>query len=484
MRRAWGLAAACLVLALPTAVAPASGMASPTYLAGLTLVVAGLWAGALIDRGAARRGWVLIAVTASLWLGGDILQRTLQARGFTGVGIPDVFWLASYGTLAAGVWLMIRARGLRRTETREIRLDVAVVTAASVLPAWRLMVAPSLADGGGALDRAVAVLYPVGDLVLFALAVMLVVAPGTASAAGRLILACLSLTLVTDVLFAALPDLAPAFDASRLDAVLLCANGLLAAASLHPSRDALSVRAPGHGARHMHRSRILLLGVGVTATTVGAALAPHLGTVDRVLGAAAGLVAALAITLRFASVVRERESAEERLIHQAHHDPLTGLANRSLLLERLGGMLFGGHAERGIAVLYIDLDGFKEVNDRWGHAAGDAVLLAAGRRLAESVRADDLVARVGGDEFVILCPATGAEDAEGLARRLHRRLGDPVDAGGRAVAVAASIGVFATTSVRVGAETLDADALLRAADSAMYRAKRGGGGVRIAAMAG
>jgi diguanylate cyclase (GGDEF)-like protein/PAS domain S-box-containing protein len=167
--------------------------------------------------------------------------------------------------------------------------------------------------------------------------------------------------------------------------------------------------------------------------------------------------------------VVERELAQDRLTHHALHDPLTGLPNRTLLLDRLEVAL----AQRnrgGIAVVFVDLDHFKLVNDSLGHSAGDTLLAAAATRLRAVVRPGDTVARFGGDEFVVLAESTiGERDAEGLAERLAGALAEPFELGGAEVFVTASIGIAVSDGIEG-----DAHALLRDADAAMYRAKEAG----------
>jgi diguanylate cyclase (GGDEF)-like protein len=168
---------------------------------------------------------------------------------------------------------------------------------------------------------------------------------------------------------------------------------------------------------------------------------------------------------------QQRHLAE--LTRQAYHDALTGLPNRTHLLERAEREVADARATGSrLALLLIDLDGFKRVNDTVGHHAGDALLHAVGRRLEGSLRERDLVARLGGDEFAILLARDpDAAAARSAAERLHARLCEPYDIEGHEVRVGASIGVALFPD--------DADsmpALMRGADAAMYRAKRAGGG--------
>lgn len=162
-------------------------------------------------------------------------------------------------------------------------------------------------------------------------------------------------------------------------------------------------------------------------------------------------------------------SANESLSHQATHDSLTGLPNRLHFRERLAQEL-AAHAAIGnrVGVLYVDNDNFKAVNDRYGHAAGDALLIESGRRIRSVLRGTDIVARVGGDEFaVLLSPLRSVEDAGVVASNIVRVMREPV-------VVSAGIEVVSSVSVGVAvvpdhAETLDE--LLVAADAAMYQAK-------------
>lgn len=170
--------------------------------------------------------------------------------------------------------------------------------------------------------------------------------------------------------------------------------------------------------------------------------------------------------------IGERVRAERRLIHQTLHDALTGLPNRMQLLERLGRAITHAqkHPDTCFAVLFMDLDRFKLVNDSVGHAVGDELLVEAGRRIVGSVRGKDVVARLGGDEFAILAEGLdGPGMAEELGRRVLSALNAPVWVAGRELFPSASIGIALWhPRYRNGEE------MLRDADAAMYRAKSDG----------
>ena len=168
--------------------------------------------------------------------------------------------------------------------------------------------------------------------------------------------------------------------------------------------------------------------------------------------------------------VTQEKELEERLAHQAFHDSLTGLPNRRLFRERVD-RAFVGEAEAGVAVIFIDLDNFKAVNDSFGHACGDKVLVAAARRIRACARGVDTAARLGGDEFALLLEGGTIEQATALADRILAAVHDaPIEFSGGTVIVGASIGIAAAGP----GETTDT--LLRNADLAMYQAKRRGRG--------
>ena len=168
--------------------------------------------------------------------------------------------------------------------------------------------------------------------------------------------------------------------------------------------------------------------------------------------------------------ITERLAFEARLAHQANHDPLTGLPNRTLLAQHVADRFTAGDGG-GLACLFLDLDNFKVVNDSLGHAAGDELLIEVATRLRATVRPGDLVARFGGDEFVVVCEDVDEDDAVALARRIGEELTRPVRLGGVDVRPNASVGVTVQTAEHAAAEEL-----IRDCDIAMYQAKAGGKG--------
>jgi diguanylate cyclase (GGDEF)-like protein len=184
----------------------------------------------------------------------------------------------------------------------------------------------------------------------------------------------------------------------------------------------------------------------------------------------------LFLTYRWAAS-RERE-AQRRIEHMAHHDTVTGLPNRALLADRLEQEVARARrTEQGFALLMLDLDGFKEINDNWGHAAGDRVLALVGERSRLCVRASDTVGRLGGDEFMAILPEASREGALAVADKLLEAIARPYPLERAEARVSASVGLGFFPH-----DGADGESLQRAADTALYAAKRDGKNrVRVAA---
>jgi diguanylate cyclase (GGDEF)-like protein len=245
----------------------------------------------------------------------------------------------------------------------------------------------------------------------------------------------------------------------------LAVFGLLSAAALHP--DTSFATEPVFGSlRRLPRSQIVLLGVAVL---LGPAVL-SLGLRDRAVLALvvplSGVLSLLVVTY-LVRLVQGRAVLE----HRAHHDELTGLANRRLFQEEAAGALaharrIGGHS----AVLFLDLDRFKNVNDSLGHSVGNLLLQAVAKRLRTATRAEDTVARLGGDEFVVFLPQLDSpEEATLVAQKILERFSEPFTLNGLRLFASPSIGIATFPG-----DGTDADSLLENADVAMYRAKQRG----------
>jgi diguanylate cyclase (GGDEF)-like protein len=414
-----------------------------------------------------RRPWVLAAVAQSLWVTGDAIEIAYfyLTADVPPVGVADVFWLSGYPLLAVALTMMARRRAPGRL--RGAVLDGLTLTVAAAMASWQFLIAPYLDSGYGLLATIVPPLYPIADVALLAAVLFIALSPGERRMPTRLLLGAVVLYLTIDVGYNVLPIFLDYSIVARIGPLIMLGNAMIIAACLHPDRDELT--RPGQQVNVLHPSRVLFLGLAFLS-------APVLSMVEN--GMARNAVVALIATAlstgfiltRFSFAVREQERAQAQLAYQARHDPLTGLANRAVLTDELERVM--PRRSGPVAVLYLDLDGFKQVNDTHGHEAGDLVLATVAQRLSTAVRGTDLVVRLGGDEFVLLCPDLPEEDAIRLAERIVGDVAQPISFRGEPLDVGASVGIAA---YGVDAPAGDSD-VLRTADMAMYEAKKQGRG--------
>lgn len=231
---------------------------------------------------------------------------------------------------------------------------------------------------------------------------------------------------------------------------------------LDPTAPLLARRESRSEPERLTLARLGLLGAAVAVRPVVVGIRQLLGgPIDGLLLAVQGALVAALVMVRIGLLSAQRDQAEEALAHQASHDPLTHLPNRRQFVERLTEELAKG---RRCLLLFCDLDGFKIINDRFGHDTGDQVLIEVAQRLLAATRPSDVVSRFGGDEFMILMLDATPADGEAVASRIGELLARPLaQAGG--VTVGASIGLSYTNERR------DPEDLIRSADRAMYHVK-------------
>ncbi|MDY7089337.1 MAG: EAL domain-containing protein [Actinomycetota bacterium] len=454
--------------------------------AGATQLVVGA-AAALICLGAARRRaglhrrWRLIvgaglsgwALSRLWWLIEDVVA---PGRALTAMTDMGSFVLPA--TLLGGLLLApyTRPRSVPASPRRDqiaLILDSVLISGSLLALAWSVLPREWLHwDAQPTSLIVAAAVHPIADLVLATMVLLLLLTrPGSRAARKPLGLAGTALVAfgVTDTL--RLMHLADGPLPPWQSAGHLLGPALLAVA-------ALSSPSPGAAAQTDTGERewlhLVLPYVPVTATGVMIAInsgaGKPLSPFEAYLGwLGLGLVVARQMfTIVDNTVLLDRVSeGQQRLRHQAYHDPLTGLANRALFRERLIAAL----GARPVAVLFADLDDFKLINDSFGHATGDRVLRAVAERLQRCATPDDLVARLGGDEFAVLLDGNAA-DAEPTGHRILGALREPFVIDGHTMGVGASLGLVVTEP----GEPMTADALLRRADAAMYSSKRRGKG--------
>ena len=367
----------------------------------------------------------------------------------------DVGWLAFYpfAYLCLGLRLRASARDLPRSAWLDGLVGILSVGALGV----SIVVAPVLAGAAGSRAAVLTnAAYPLADLVLLGLTVAVLVLHGRrAGRAWALLAAGFGLFSVADSLYLARLAADTYAAGTVLDSLWLVALVIMALASWQPLEKPREVD-PGH------------LGVLVPPILFSLAALALLvyGGLEHVSPVAVALAgtAVLAATARTALTVREIRGFHEAR-RQAATDELTGLANRREFSHQLRLHLAraGAHHEP-LALLIIDIDRFKELNDALGHHAGDAVLAQIGPRLRSVLRNDDVLARLGGDEFAVLLP--GARSAEDVGGRIARALEDRFAVDGIDVQVVASVGIAVFPQ-----HGQDAETLMRSADVAMYQAK-------------
>ncbi|MFG1608526.1 diguanylate cyclase domain-containing protein [Actinoplanes sp. NPDC049265] len=455
--------AIAVIAGLPTVLG--SGLAEAAYTLAFVFFVVLAWLGVRRQTGPARAAYALIASALTSWLAGDLLHSVLD-RVFdrpAELTAADVFWVAGYPLLTVGLLQLVRLRAPGRL--REAVLDGLAMTVVVTALFWQFLISPAVADHEFGLPELFGILYPFGDVLFFVAGALLVLAPGRRSGPIRYLIAAMALTFGGDVTISLTPYWFPGFDDTRLDALLLLANSLIAAALWHPRAARLAEPAGAHHDERLHPGRVVFLGIALLALPALADTQVN----DVTLGRATILIAMVLLTMivltRFTLVVRAQERGRSILAHRAAHDQLTGLVNRQELHHRLTAALARG-SDGGPVVHFLDLNGFKPINDRYGHAAGDQVLVEVAGRLRATVRATETVARLGGDEFVVVSPTVA--DAAGLTERLRTTIGEPIALDQESsVQVAVSIGVAFAGAL----EQPTSDALLAAADAAMYYEK-------------
>lgn len=422
-----------------------------------------------------RAGWAAMAVALIGWGLGQTYWSwsEIVARRETPFPSPADLGFLIFPVAAAAAVLLFHGRTSAHRARFRAASDGLIVATSLFIISWVVVLHDVYTAGGdNTFAFAISLAYPVGDIVVGALALLLL----SRLVTNRLPMALLSGGLIamgladggfTYLSTAGTYQTGSIIDVGWVAAFLLCAVAAVA--------DLSGEEAAGSEAT-ITRVGLFLpmlpLSIGMSVIVVEA----WQGLLDRTLVVAGALLMALVIArqmlvlaenTRLMATVRERE---EQLHYQAFHDPLTGLANRLLFRDRLEHAASKRNRQGAtLTVLFLDLDDFKLVNDRLGHAAGDALLVDVAERLRACVRNGDTVARFGGDEFAVLLV-----DDEDPQERLASRIVDAMDVqfqlDSHRVQVSASVGV--ATVVAEGAPALVSDRLLHCADVAMYAAKR------------
>jgi diguanylate cyclase (GGDEF)-like protein len=405
-----------------------------------------------------RAAWAFFAAALAWYLGGNAgyaLHYQHQLSSFRPFW-PDLGWMAFYPLAYVALLLMLRTRVRRLAVATWVDGVVTGLTAAAFGAAFAVGAVLDATEGSLAVV-ATALAYPIGDTLLLILVLGSITVLGRgAGAAWWWLSAGMSLFALTDVGYVLRVAEGTYASGTMLDlgwgAAFLC----FGMAALQPPRTGTSLRPEG-------RNGLFLPGL-CALSALALLFAGYLHDGDLVAGglALAAVLAALGRgTLTFREVLALADSRR-----QARTDELTGLPNRRSVYEALAAADVELAEGRGLAVLVIDLDRFKEINDSLGHAAGDELLRQVGPRLSAQLRAEAVLARLGGDEFVILARDMSGAEALALAQRLRTELQRPFRFGSMGLSVDASVGI----AVGPG-HSASAEELLQLADLAMYSAK-------------
>jgi len=468
---AWAYLAAGAGVLTGFAVAP------PVLWIPLALLIAGggLWGMTYGPRrnsaGDRRHPWRLLLTAAWFFLAAMVTRIVVPGAGASPPGpmaiLPDVLVLPGYLAMGHAFIGMLRRR--RAAEDDPASVDALLVGLATAFLTWTYIIAPSMDQTDLTPMRLASSFFPVIDVVLLVLVAQLTLAGGARSLALWLLIGASSLIFTADFLFALRDGQLADVPMHALDIMFLAVFLLAGAAALHPSMRTLT-EPQQIEVKDLSKGRIAVIAVVVVIPIVVTTLQPTDSILDGAVRACLCVLLILAVLARVVRANNFRARAEHATRRRATHDALTDLPNRELLAETIAA--WGARAEQReqeISLLFIDLDRFKMVNDRWGHRIGDELLCEVAGRLSAEIRAEDLVCRIGGDEFVIaLASPSHSALAESLADRVLAEFLRPFELSVGSVVVSASIGVAKTMG---GAEALE---LIRDADTAMYKAKGSG----------
>ncbi|MFD1369550.1 putative bifunctional diguanylate cyclase/phosphodiesterase [Actinoplanes sichuanensis] len=450
-----GWLVAAIIAALCFPLVPDDTLPAKIYVNTIGLSsVAAMVIGIVRNRPEHWRAWALFAAGVLTFVSGDITYDVTELRlgEYPYPYWADLLYLSAYPLLWASLSRLGNPRGDRE---RGALIDAAIISTGIGLIFWVAIVGPTLADTGApVLERLVTIGYPLADVLLTTAVARMLTRAGNRTPSMRLMTAGAVIMLTGDLIYTTMSSTAE-YTGGFVDSGFLMAYACWGAAALHPS-----MRRRPETALDVHRIGRTRLGILTAFTLIAPGLLFLQGAGDPAgiawasIGTGA-VVLCLLVVMRMWGLVQQVKVQATRLGDLAMHDPLTGLANRRAFEEQLG-------AAATPTVLLLDLNGFKAVNDRFGHAVGDELLVAVAQRLRTELPPEAVAARMGGDEFAVLLPA-GTDAGDELAVRLRAAIHQPIHAGGQDLLVGASIGI--------AGDCADPVEVLRRADVAMYAAK-------------
>ncbi|MGL5823730.1 MAG: diguanylate cyclase domain-containing protein [Nocardioides sp.] len=445
-----------------------------------TGVVLGPW----VHRSTAASGWWRMGLCCVMFG----ISSSVQAGTTAGAGpggdaqyslgvllVPEVFAIVGYALALSGAWRLLHPSRTGSAAARDVVLDVGVLASGGLVIAVQWLITPAAlfqtdTPAWLTITRSV---YPIIDVAMLAILALAWFSTRERSPSMVLFSAAVAATVTGDIVYT-IGQATAGSQAWRAgwEVPYLLSSAFIGLAALHPTMVQLGQSRPIQQ-QPWSRTRLALLAPGLAAPVVvlldgaGPALA-------RTATAVGTMLILVLLTARATWSMRQAQHAQDqaqrsrdRFEQLARHDPLTGLANRSRLIAELQVSLSRGDL---VNVLFIDLDGFKAVNDRWGHRIGDVLLCQVAERMARLIPPGGLLSRFGGDEFVVVVPAQALdEDNADLARRLITAVSRPYELPDGEARIGASVGIAIPDTPHYA--SLGADELIRRADTAMYQAK-------------
>ncbi|HEX5406451.1 MAG TPA: diguanylate cyclase [Pseudonocardiaceae bacterium] len=418
-----------------------------------------------LPAGRARLPWLFLAASQVVYATADICFYVAH-NIFGDTAFPalaDPLYLGHYPLVVVGLILLIRLR----TPGRDLAslLDAATVAVAGAMLSWLYLIGPQARADSPMLIKLASVGYPVMDLAMFAVALRLILGPGRRPVAFLLLAGNLLAILTADTLYV-MQQLNGTYQTGNfLDAIWLGGNLALGAAALHPTVSRVADRASAEDLRLTPFRLAVLAGAALIApATLIVRDAMGILRDVPVIASACGVLFLLAIA-RLAGLV-----ADQRRL--ATTDVLTGLRTRRFFGAQLPFELAKARrAGSSLAVLIVDVDHFKSINDRYGHPAGDRVLIEVAHRLREAVRHADFIARYGGEEFALVVPEISPQELASIGERLRTKVAaSPIQ-------VSPDVWIDVTVSVGTAGYPRHGDSpaeLITTADRALYAAKSQG----------
>jgi diguanylate cyclase (GGDEF)-like protein len=418
-----------------------------------------------LPRGKPRVPWLFLGFSQVIYAVADIcfyVSHNLLGDP-TFPAVADALYLLHYPLVVVGLILLIR----RRTPGRDLAsvLDAATLAVAVGMLSWLYLIGPQARAGSLSLVTVVSMAYPVMDLAMFAVALRLILGPGRRPASFILLAMNLLAIFTADTVYVMQQLNGTYTTGNFLDAVWLSGNLALGAAALHPTLGRVEERATSADVQLTPARLAVLAGAALIAPST-LVLQYAFGTLRDIPVIAAACAALFMFTIgRLAGLV-----ADQRKL--AITDVLTGLRTRRFFGAQLPlEIARARRAGTSLAVLIVDIDHFKSINDGYGHPAGDRVLIEVARRLRDSVRPSDVLARYGGEEFAVVVPSVSAEELAAIGERLRNQIA------ASQIQVATDVWLHVTVSIGTATMPLDGGTpaeLINTADRALYAAKAQG----------